>query len=59
MDGNKRVAFAVTYTFLALNGLQITAEANAAFAFVDDLRAAHVFEFEALSAWLRFNTAPA
>src|ERR1700761_6645913 len=28
IDGNKRVAFAATYTFLAINGIWLTAEAQ-------------------------------
>lgn len=34
LDGNKRVAFAATYTFLAINGVQITAEAGETHAFI-------------------------
>ena len=30
LDGNKRTAFAVTYTFLAINGAQLTASSSAA-----------------------------
>jgi death-on-curing protein len=58
IDGNKRVAFAVTYTFLVLNGLRITAEPDAAFAFIDAAHEARAFEFEVLTRWLRANTAP-
>jgi len=32
IDGNKRVAFAATYTFLAINGMRIAADAKAAIA---------------------------
>lgn len=56
IDGNKRVAFAVTYTFLAINGTRITADAEAAFAFIDARYAAGTFEFARLTAWLRANT---
>jgi death-on-curing protein len=56
IDGNKRVAFAVTYTFLAINGLRITARANEAFGFIDGLYAEGAFEFERLVPWLKANT---
>lgn len=59
VDGNKRVAFAVTYTFLAINGMRITADANATFAFISKLYDAGAFEFEHLRSWLRENTASA
>src|SRR6185312_17246627 len=35
VDGNKRVGFAVTYTFLAINGLRITADADTAYEFIN------------------------
>src|ERR1700721_1001889 len=34
IDGNKRVSFAVTYTFLAINGAQLTADAETTYAFI-------------------------
>src|SRR5271168_2513495 len=37
IDGNKRTAFAVTYTFLAINGSRVTASARAAYEFIDGL----------------------
>lgn len=58
LDGNKRVAFAATYTFLAINGLWITAKAEETFTFIDGLHQAGHFEFRRLSIWLRANTAP-
>lgn len=57
VDGNKRAAFAVTYTFLAINGTRITAGAEDVFAFIAGLYAAGTFEFDHLAAWLRANTA--
>lgn len=57
LDGNKRVAFAATYTFLAINGTRITASAEDTFAFIDGLYQAGTFEFERLVAWIRGNTA--
>jgi death-on-curing protein len=55
IDGNKRVAFAVTYTFLAINGAQITAEGDETYAFVIGLYKAGTFEFVRLRDWLREN----
>lgn len=57
IDGNKRVAFAVTYTFLAINGLRITADAGETYAFINGLHQAGTFEFDRLTVWLRDNTA--
>lgn len=59
IDGNKRVAFAVTYTFLAVNGLNITADAEKTFVFIDELHRSQSFGFASLEAWLRANTKPA
>lgn len=55
-DGNKRTAFAVTYTFLAINGIRITADANLTADFILGLHEAGTFEFTRLAAWLRANT---
>ena len=57
IDGNKRAAFAVTYTFLAINNLRITADAEAIYAFISGLYEAQSFEFDHLVHWLRANTA--
>lgn len=59
IDGNKRVAFAATYTFLAINGMRITADAEAAYDFIAGLYQANEFTFENLVTWLRDNVAPA
>lgn len=59
IDGNKRVAFAVTYTFLAVNGLNITADAEKTFVLIDELHRSQSFGFASLEAWLRANTKPA
>jgi death on curing protein len=56
IDGNKRTAFAVTYTFLAINGLIIHVDPIMAYAFIADLYERQAFEFTALSAWLREHT---
>ena len=55
IDGNKRAAFAVTYTFLAINGARITADAGATYDFISGLYAANDFSFAKLAGWLRAN----
>ena len=57
IDGNKRTAFAATYTFLAINGTNITADAESAYGFITGLYEANDFTFENLLAWLRENVA--
>lgn len=57
VDGNKRTAFAVTFTFLAINGLRITADAESTYKFIHGLYLAHDFNFGQLVEWLRSNTA--
>jgi death on curing protein len=52
-DGNKRTAFAATYTFLAINGARLTAEAQETYVFVDALYEANQFSFDKLVLWLR------
>jgi death on curing protein len=56
VDGNKRTAFAAAYTFLAINGLRLTAGAEPAIAFVTGLYEANQFSFEKLVPWLRENS---
>ncbi len=53
VDGNKRTAFAAMYTFLAINGLYLTADAEKTYLFVDNLYKANQFRFEKLVPWLR------
>lgn len=55
VDGNKRTAFAVTYTFLAINGFRLTADADQVFAFIDGLHMAGTFRFPSLVEWLRLH----
>lgn len=55
IDGNKRVAFAVTYTFLAINGARITAEPDDTYAFLIGLYETGTFEFERLRDWMQVN----
>jgi death-on-curing protein len=56
LDGNKRVAFAATYTFLAINGARVTASAEETYAFVAGLYDTGQFSFEKLVPWLRAHT---
>lgn len=58
IDGNKRTAFAVTYTFLAINGGRITVQALPTHKFIIGLYEAGTFDFEHLTAWLRNNVSP-
>jgi len=58
IDGNKRTAFAATYTFLAINGAQLTADAGEAYAFVSGLYEGGEFRFDKLAPWLRSNVDP-
>ena len=55
LDGNKRTAFAATYTFLAINGAQLTADAADTYAFVSELYEKGEFSFDRLVPWLRSN----
>ncbi len=55
IDGNKRTAFAATYTFLAINGAQLTADAGDAYTFVSGLYEDGEFSFDKLVPWLRLN----
>lgn len=55
IDGNKRTAFAVTYTFLAINGARITADAEETYAFISGLHETGAFSMDRLVVWLRAN----
>ena len=58
VDGNKRVAFASLITFLAANGVDVTASPNTVIAFIYHHLEAGTFNKDVLDAWLRANTAP-
>ena len=58
VDGNKRTAFAATFTFLAINGVELTAGADEAWTFLSRLYDRRKLTFDALDAWLRANTRP-
>lgn len=55
IDGNKRTAFAAAYTFLSINGAQLTASAQDTFDFINGLYDANDFTFDQLANWLRAN----
>ena len=52
-DGNKRTAFAATYTFLAINGARLTADAQETYGFVSALHEENQFSLDQLVPWLR------
>jgi death-on-curing protein len=56
VGGNKRTAFAATYVFLAINGLEITATDDEAQDFVLGLYATSSITFDNLRAWSGENT---
>jgi death on curing protein len=55
LDGNKRTAFAAMYTFLAINGVRLVADPDAAYEFISGLYTSSPFRFESLVPWLRAN----
>jgi len=55
IDGNKRTAFGVTFTFLAINGARVTADASSTYAFIAHLYETRNFAFDELDQWLRQN----
>src|ERR1700676_5136015 len=52
-DGNKRTAFAATYTFLAINEARLTADAKETWDFIAALYECNQFSFDKLVPWLR------
>lgn len=56
VDGNKRTAFASVYTFLLLNGIELTADSDSAWRFLSKLYRTGEFRYECLDEWLRENT---
>lgn len=56
IDGNKRAAFAAMYTFLRINGVQITTDAAQTYTFIAGLYDTNSFAFAQLIAWLRKST---
>jgi death-on-curing protein len=58
IDGNKRTAFAATYTFLSINRLRLTANAEETPAFLVALYEANQLSFDNLEPWLRSHVSP-
>ena len=56
IDGNKRTAFASTFTFLAINGVEITATADDTWQFLSSCYERGEVNFDKLDKWLRKNT---
>ena len=56
IDGNKRTAFAVTYTFLLINHIVITADANQIWKFLSKNYERGQMRYDVLHAWLQQNT---
>jgi death on curing protein len=57
IDGNKRVAFAAMYTFLAINGVRLTPDPDPTYAFIASLYDANQFSLEKIVPWLRSHSA--
>ena len=57
VDGNKRTAFVVCETFLALNGAELTASDVDCVLVMQDLAAGEIVEGE-FAAWVRINSQP-
>jgi death on curing protein len=53
IDGNKRTAFAATYTFLAINGARLSDDASKTQDFMLSLYERNQFTFDRLVPWLR------
>lgn len=56
IDGNKRAAFAVMFTFLAVNDITLKADEAAVMKFLMPLYDRSAVSFEKLEPWLRNNT---
>ena len=58
VDGNKRVAFVITDSFLRLNGSFIDCGRDAAYSFFMELYDANSFRFDNLIPWLEEHVKP-
>lgn len=56
VDGNKRTAFACAYTFLIINGIELTADAVAVWTFLSECYEERGLTFARLEPWLRDHT---
>ena len=57
VDGNKRTAFAASFVFLAINGIDVTSSDDDSQTFILDLYDSGGVNFENLQSWLLVNTA--
>jgi len=55
IDGNKRVAFAVTYSFLSVNGFKLKIGISESIKYITELYENHNFEYKEIEKWLRKN----
>jgi death-on-curing protein len=53
VDGNERTAFASTYAFLCINGIELLAGGAETYSFIEELYPTNGFSFEVLVPWLR------
>ena len=53
VDGNKRTAFATTYSFLFMNGFDLEVSSKTAFEFITGSMSTGSFRFHAIATWLR------
>jgi len=58
VDGNKRVAFAVTETFLAINSISVTADDDTTYRFIVGNLEGGTFRYDRIVEWLRAHTVP-
>ncbi len=56
-DGNKRVAVTSSFTFLMLNGYDVSLDEDEAFTFITGLLEAGRFSFANIEPWIRRNVA--
>jgi death-on-curing protein len=56
IDGNKRTAFAATFTFLAINDIELAADPASTYLFIADLYQKNNFGFAPILTWLSANT---
>lgn len=52
LDGNKRVAFATTHTFLLVNGFDLNTDSESAFEFIIQSLSAGEFRFAKILKWI-------
>ena len=58
LDGNKRVGFAATHTFLLINGFDLDVTSKAAFEFMIKTMEAGEFRFAVLHEWIAGHIVP-